>query len=64
MPEMDGYEVARRVRNGPDGATIALIAVTGWGQALDKTRASAAGFNHHFTKPVELEDLTRMLCTL
>jgi PAS domain S-box-containing protein len=64
MPELDGYEVAQRVRTGPIGSSITLIAVTGWGQALDKSRATAAGFNHHFTKPVELEDLSGMLCSL
>jgi PAS domain S-box-containing protein len=62
MPQFDGYEVARRVRQGPKGAPITLIAVTGWGQALDKARAAAAGFNHHFTKPIDLEDLARILC--
>jgi CheY-like chemotaxis protein len=40
---------------------ITLIAVTGWGQAPDKERAAAAGFNHHLTKPIEPEVLTRML---
>ena len=62
MPEMDGYDVARRVRQGSGGRAITLIAVTGWGQAMDKARAAAAGFNHHFTKPVELEQLVQMLC--
>jgi PAS domain S-box-containing protein len=61
MPGMDGYEVSRRVRQGSMGTLITLIAVTGWGQALDKARAAAAGFNHHFTKPIELEVLVQML---
>jgi CheY-like chemotaxis protein len=61
MPELNGYEVARQVRQGPLGTLITLIAVTGWGQASDKARAAAAGFNHHFTKPIEPEGLTRML---
>jgi CheY-like chemotaxis protein len=63
MPELDGYEVANRIRQGPAAESISLIAVTGWGQALDKARASAAGFNHHFTKPVELEQLAATLCS-
>jgi CheY-like chemotaxis protein len=61
MPELNGYEVARQVRQGPLGTLITLIAVTGWGQASDKARAAAAGFNHHFTKPLEPETLTQML---
>jgi PAS domain S-box-containing protein len=64
MPKLDGYEVARRVRQGPMGTLITLIAVTGWGQALDKARATAAGFNHHFTKPIEIEDLAQLLCSV
>jgi signal transduction histidine kinase len=61
MPELDGYEVARHIRQGPHGAHISLIAVTGWGQASDKARAAAAGFNFHMTKPIEIEALVRML---
>jgi CheY-like chemotaxis protein len=61
MPELNGYEVARHIREGALGSAITLIAVTGWGQAADKARAIAAGFDHHFTKPVEPESLTRML---
>jgi PAS domain S-box-containing protein len=53
MPGMDGYEVARRVRALPDGAQIALCAITGWGQSQDKQRALDAGFDMHFTKPVD-----------
>jgi PAS domain S-box-containing protein len=61
MPELNGYEVARRVRQGPLGASITLVAVTGWGQASDKARATAAGFNHHLTKPVEPDALAKVL---
>jgi CheY-like chemotaxis protein/two-component sensor histidine kinase len=61
MPGLNGYEVARHVRQGSLGTTITLIAVTGWGQASDKARALAAGFNHHLTKPVEPDALVRML---
>jgi CheY-like chemotaxis protein len=53
MPEIDGYEVARRVRGDSRNQSILLIAVTGWGQESDKARATAAGFDLHFTKPVE-----------
>jgi CheY-like chemotaxis protein len=53
MPEMDGYEVARRVRETAWGQRTTLIAVTGWGQNRDRQRAVEAGFNHHLTKPVD-----------
>ena len=61
MPELNGYEVARQVRQGPLGTSITLIAVTGWGQASDKERAAGAGFNLHLTKPIELEALAQVL---
>ena len=61
MPELSGYEVARRVRQGSLGRAVTLIAVTGWGQDRDKTQALAAGFNHHFTKPVETDRLRELL---
>ena len=60
MPGMDGYDAARLIRQQPGGAGMVLIAVTGWGQATDKKRASAAGFDHHLVKPVDYDLL--MLC--
>ena len=63
MPELDGYEVARQVRQGTLGRAVTLVAVTGWGQQSDKARALAAGFNHHFTKPVAPERLVELLRT-
>jgi signal transduction histidine kinase/ActR/RegA family two-component response regulator len=53
LPEMNGYEVARRIREQTFGKEILLIALTGWGQPEDRQRATEAGFNHHLTKPVE-----------
>ena len=61
MPELNGYEVARQVREGPLSTLITLIAVTGWGQASDKARAAAAGFNHHLTKPIEPDAFRQMV---
>lgn len=59
MPGLNGYAVALRIREqAPD---VTLIALTGWGQAADKARARAAGFDHHFTKPVEPTELTRLI---
>lgn len=53
LPGFDGYEVARRIRELPDGRNVRLIAITGWGQDCDKRRAWAAGFDAHLTKPVD-----------
>ena len=53
LPDIDGYELAREVRSAPWGRRIVLIAVTGWGQDGDKRRAFDAGFDHHFTKPID-----------
>ena len=57
MPTYNGYEVARRIRAAPWGRSMLLVAVTGWGQAEDKRRAKEAGFDHHFTKPLDLDVL-------
>jgi CheY-like chemotaxis protein len=57
MPDLNGYEVAERIRHEAWGERMKLIAVTGWGQAEDKRRALAAGFNHHLTKPVDPTEL-------
>jgi len=53
MPGMSGYEVARQVRREPWGRTALLLAVTGWGHESDKEKTRAAGFDRHFTKPVD-----------
>jgi CheY-like chemotaxis protein len=63
MPGFSGYEVARRVRDEPWGAGITLIALTGWGQAEDRMRSMAAGFDHHLVKPVHLNDLRHAIET-
>ena len=61
MPQMDGYEVARRIRAHEWGKEILLIAVTGWGQESDRQRSFAAGFDFHLVKPVDLEKLDQLL---
>ena len=61
MPFYDGYEVARRVRADTRSRGIFLIAVTGWGQEQDKARAQAAGFDLHFTKPIDPTKLIELL---
>jgi CheY-like chemotaxis protein len=61
MPDMDGYEVARRLRQIPLRSRLTLVAVTGWGREGDKTRATEAGFDYHFTKPIEPDELFELL---
>jgi PAS domain S-box-containing protein len=61
MPGMDGYEVARRIRQHPQGRDITLIALTGWGQTEDRLRSRRTGFDHHLVKPADLEELQRLL---
>jgi PAS domain S-box-containing protein len=61
MPGMNGYELARRMRDTPRGREIMLVALTGWGQAEDKKRAADAGFDEHLTKPVDPDLLSRVI---
>lgn len=61
MPGLNGYEVARRIRAQTASTGVTLIALTGWGQDADKARAAQAGFDHHFTKPVEPTELARLI---
>jgi CheY-like chemotaxis protein len=61
MPQASGYEVARKIRAGPDGASVLLIAITGWAQDSDRAASRAAGFDHHLTKPIEPETLIGLL---
>jgi CheY-like chemotaxis protein len=58
---MNGYEVARKLRSQPAMKAIRLIAVTGYGQAVDRVRAREAGFDDHLMKPVESAALARAL---
>jgi PAS domain S-box-containing protein len=53
LPEIDGYEVARRLRQDPQFASIRLIAITGYGQEADQQRSFEAGFNEHLVKPID-----------
>jgi CheY-like chemotaxis protein/two-component sensor histidine kinase len=61
MPEMDGYEVARKVRATPNHANTLLIALTGWGQDQDYRQSRAAGFDHHMVKPPDIDKLRDLL---
>ena len=53
LPGMDGYEVARRMRQMPQGESVLLMALTGYGQQADRQRAEQAGFDLYFVKPAE-----------
>ena len=61
MPGMNGYDAARLIRQQPGNENVVLIALTGWGQSTDKTRASLAGFDHHLVKPVDYDQLMSCL---
>ena len=61
MPKMNGYEAARHIRKLPWGRKAVLAALTGWGQESDKRRAEEAGFDFHFTKPVDPAALEHLL---
>jgi CheY-like chemotaxis protein len=61
MPKMDGYEVARRIRQRRRPEDVVLVAITGWGQDGDRARSREAGFDHHLLKPVEIESLRAVL---
>jgi CheY-like chemotaxis protein len=64
MPGMDGYEVARRVREKPSFGRVTLIALTGWGQQDDRRRTHEAGFDHHLVKPADIATLQSLLISL
>ena len=61
LPGMDGYAVARTLRATTGGEKLLLIAITGYGRAIDRSRAQEAGFDAHLTKPVNLPDLAALL---
>ena len=64
LPDIDGYEVAAKIKAAPWGRRTALVAVTGWGQESDKQRAFSAGFSHHLTKPIDPDTLESLLQSL
>jgi CheY-like chemotaxis protein len=61
MPELNGYEAAKLIREQPWGREIVLVALTGWGQEEDKRLAREAGFDHHLVKPAELGEVQHIL---
>ncbi len=61
LPGMNGYEVARRLREQPQFRDMVLVAQTGWGREEDRQRAFEAGFNHHLVKPIDREQFREIL---
>jgi PAS domain S-box-containing protein len=64
LPTMNGYEVARKMKEQPWARNSVLIAVTGWGEAIDRQRSKEAGFDHHLVKPVDPDALATLLSSL
>lgn len=61
MPDIDGYELARRLRADPLHRDALFIALTGYGQAHDRTLSRSAGFDQHFVKPMDTDKLGELL---
>lgn len=64
LPKLNGYEVAQRIRQQDWGASMFLVAITGWGQEEDRRRSEDVGMNLHMVKPVEPGALDRVLADL
>ena len=64
LPKLNGYEVARKIREQPWGQDMIIVALTGWGQEEDRQKSKEAGFNGHLVKPVEQSVLMKLLTEL
>jgi len=64
MPGMDGYAVAKAMREMPDMQSVMLVALTGWGAESDRIRSREAGFNEHLTKPAGLPAIAGILAKI
>jgi PAS domain S-box-containing protein len=60
MPRMNGFDVARAIREQDWGGDTVLVALTGWGKEDDRARSRDAGFDHHLVKPADLDDILRL----
>jgi CheY-like chemotaxis protein len=63
LPELNGYEVAKQIRQQPALQSVVLVAMTGYGQETDRQRAQAAGFDHHLVKPADFGKVQQILAT-
>ena len=61
LPGINGYDLARRIRERKQFARVTLIAQTGWGREEDRNQARAAGFDHHLVKPIDYQRLAEIL---
>jgi CheY-like chemotaxis protein len=61
LPDMDGYELARRLRSQPENAGATLAALTGYGQSQDRQEAEQAGFDHYLVKPADMAQVNEVL---
>jgi PAS domain S-box-containing protein len=64
MPDMNGYEVARRIREQPNAEHVLLVAMTGYASDADRRRCQEAGFDHHLVKPIDYDALQRLLVSV
>lgn len=64
LPGLNGYEVAKRIRQQPGGKNVVLIALTGYGQDTDRQLTAQAGFNHHLVKPARLDQVKEILASV
>ena len=64
LPRLDGYEVAKRLRQDASFVDVVMVAMTGYGQATDKLRSQDAGFNHHLVKPADFGEVQQILATV
>jgi PAS domain S-box-containing protein len=64
LPKLNGYEACRNIREQAWGKGVVMIAMTGWGQDDDRRRSHEAGFDHHLVKPVDPQELMKMLAGL
>jgi signal transduction histidine kinase len=61
LPRLDGLSACRRIREQPWGKRMLLIAITGWGQDVDRRRSQEAGFDHHLVKPVDARAISELM---
>jgi CheY-like chemotaxis protein len=64
LPEIDGYEAARRIRQLPEHKQTMLIAMSGFGQEADRQQSQKAGFDHHLVKPTDFGTVLEILATI
>ena len=64
LPGMDGFEVAKKVREELEIGKVVLVAMTGYGQDSDKQHSQQAGFDHHLVKPANFSEVQQILATV